>query len=332
MNRVLPNRLAPQSRLAIVSPSTAAAAEYPRRFDRGRQFLESLGFYVDVMPNARKHATGAPTLTVEERVDDLHAAFADSSISGIVSAIGGTGAAQLLESLDYDLIRDNPKVFCGYSDTTALHSAIGSLTGLVTFYGPSVLAEFAEYPSAQPETVSHFLAVATIASPSGVTPTFGKIITESPDWASDIATTPEPVPPSIWVREGVAQGPLSGGCLPVLTQLLGTPYAPNVRGTILAIETPPGYSPTELTQDLWHLRNAGWFADIHGLVLAWPNPMDRVEPFLSAVRRTTLPYTWPILVGAPFGHTSPRLTLPLGCAAELSLEGLTVLEAAVADL
>ena len=83
--------------------------------------------------------------SIEERLDDLHAMFADPEVNAIFAIRGGYGAAQLLDRIDYDLIRTNPKIFLGYSDITALHLAIGKRAGLVTFHGPVVLSDFTEY-------------------------------------------------------------------------------------------------------------------------------------------------------------------------------------------
>lgn len=141
----LPPRVQPGDSVALVSPSWFAAGAFPHRVDRGRLYLESLGLRLKVMPNAT--AMGDWTAgTARQRVDDLHTAFADPEVSVVLCAIGGNHSNELVDLLDYDLIRTHPKVFQGLSDITVLHSALHHHGGLATFYGPALVTNLAEYP------------------------------------------------------------------------------------------------------------------------------------------------------------------------------------------
>jgi muramoyltetrapeptide carboxypeptidase len=304
--------------LAIVSPSSDLAGRYPRRLAQGRRALEDLGFRTAVMPHALETGRwqSAPR---QARIDDLHTAFANEDVCGVFCAIGGRGAAALLGGLDYDLIAAHPKVFCGYSDATALHAAIGLRAGLVTFYGPSVLMELGDIPGPFPETANGLLYATRGTCPIGQVPAFADIVVEGADWDSPRERRRQPAPPPELLREGTGSGPLSGGCLPVITGLLGTPWEVVTSGRILLLETPqPPYTMRHALADLWHLSNAGRLDDLAGLVVGWPFALDQIDDLRAALLEAIPPAArYPILLGRPFGHTSPITTLPLGVPATL---------------
>ena len=138
--RVKPAALRAGATLAVVSP---ASATKPEMVQAGMDCLHGLGYRTVLMPHALDCGPLYYAGTVEQRVADLHAAFADPGIDGIVCTRGGWGSAELLPHLDAGLVRANPKVFVGYSDHTALHVWLAREAGLVTFYGPMVAADFA---------------------------------------------------------------------------------------------------------------------------------------------------------------------------------------------
>ena len=138
-----PKRLSSGDRIAVVSPSWGGPGTFPHRYQAGRQQLEEVfGLEVIEMPHALASADFV-SAHPELRAADLHQAFADPTISGIFASIGGDDAIRLLPHLNLDLIRQNPKVFLGFSDTTAIHLACLT-AGLTSFYGPSIMAGFAE--------------------------------------------------------------------------------------------------------------------------------------------------------------------------------------------
>ena len=145
--------------IGVVSPSWGGAGLLADRFERGLVALESLGYEVRVMPNARKVADGGRDWvagSIADRVSDLHAAFRDSAIRCVLSAIGGNHSAELLQQLDFELLAAHPTLFCGYSDTTSLLLALHARIGLVTVYGPALLPEFGEMGGPDAEVVKQF--------------------------------------------------------------------------------------------------------------------------------------------------------------------------------
>ena len=131
--------------VGIVSPSWGGAGKYPHRMEKGIKQLEIMGFVVQIGRNALNQ-DGYVSDIPAKRAADIHDMFLDPKVKAIISAIGGDHSCHLLPHLDFDLIRNNPKIFMGFSDTTVLNITIWWMTGLVTFNGPALLTDFAEYP------------------------------------------------------------------------------------------------------------------------------------------------------------------------------------------
>lgn len=331
---IKPAALVPGDAIAVISPSAGLAARYPRRTIRGVKALESLGFTVVQMPHANGD-TGWLSGSIEDRVSDIHAAFADANIKAVICTIGGNHSAQLLASLDYELIAANPKIVCGYSDVTSLLHAVYRETGLVTFYGPAVLAQFGEWPEPFPETVAHFRTVVCGTGPVGEIPSFDTVVGEFIDWAEDEVRPRRRVPATgrRAIRDTAGEGPLVVGCLPTIRHLLGTPWQVDYRGTVLALDIPDmGYRIEDLDADLWYLRNAGVLADLAGLLVGRPRLLaaEDIDQLCDVVSGIVAPYDYPVVAQVECGHSDPVATLPIGVHARLSGTTITVTEPAVA--
>src|SRR5213079_2607753 len=132
---MLPNRLARGDEIRVIAPSTSMALVKGKQVEFAIERLTQLGFQVTFGKNVEDHDEFFST-SIEQRIEDLHQAFQNPNVKGILTALGGYNANQLLNYIDYDIIKANPKVFCGYSDSTAIHAAIYKKTGLITYYGP----------------------------------------------------------------------------------------------------------------------------------------------------------------------------------------------------
>ncbi|MDO8729023.1 MAG: LD-carboxypeptidase, partial [bacterium] len=141
--------------ISILSPSAGLGELFPHRIENGIKYLEKIGFKVEVEKNALKRKNWVSG-SIKERVDDIHSAFKNKKVKAIICTIGGNHSNQLLKYLDFKLIRNNPKIFLGYSDITVLHNAIYKKAGLRTFYGPCIISEFGEYPEMLPFTKNYF--------------------------------------------------------------------------------------------------------------------------------------------------------------------------------
>ena len=314
----LPKALRAGNAVALITPATEVPD--PDRLALAERTVRQLGLRMKRMKNVgRRFSTYAES--VAARLDDLHEAFRDAEVRAVLAARGGYGSPHLLDRVDYDLVRRNPKIFVGYSDITALHLAIHRHAQLVTFHGPIVLSRFTEY------TLSHFRRAVFDARP------LGRLT--NPPGDDEL----RPAHPLRAVRAGTAKGQLTGGNLSLVCATLGTPYEIDTRGRILFLED-VGEQPYQIDRMLTQLRLAGKLDAAAGVV--WGECDDcgprRFEP--SSVSPFTLgevidnllgALKVPVLSGLTIGHTSDQLTLPLGVAATLDATAgtLEITEAAV---
>ncbi len=301
--------------------------------------LAALGFEPVLMPHAASGADGSRdwvSASIADRVSDFHAAFADPSIRAVLSVIGGNHSAQMVQELDFELIQSNPKIFCGYSDTTSLLHAIHAKTGMVTFYGPALVPEFGEPDGPDREVIDHWRRVICEPVAPGELPAVPWQSGESrmdadPESRNMVRRTPEP---RVSLRSGTASGPLLGACLPSMLRLAGTQWWPDLRGRLLVIECPEApYDPPWADADLTQLRNLGVFDEIAGLAIGrtdnWSD--SDVEVLHSLVQQATSRTDFPILAGIEVSHSAPLLTIPNGVRGTLDGLTLSIDEAAVHD-
>ena len=323
MTLTLPPRVTTGYSVALVSPSWFGAGAFPHRVDRGRVYLESLGLHLKVMPNAL--AMGDWTAgTAQQRVDDLHAAFADSDVAVVLCALGGNHSNELVDLLDYDLIRKNPKIFQGMSDITVLHCALQRHAGLSTFYGPSLVTNLGEYPS-----VFELTDRSIRAAWFGDCPIDFEPATEWTDEVLDFATKADltrarkckPGDGWLWLHPGKATGTVLGGCLESLCwHVKGSPEWPDLDGSVLMLEmSEDALPPADVASSLTDLKRFGVMDQIAGLVFSRPmsySPGD-TEVLWKVVRAATEGLGIPVLANVDCGHTEPMLTVPLGVEARL---------------
>jgi muramoyltetrapeptide carboxypeptidase LdcA involved in peptidoglycan recycling len=335
---IRPPKLQPGDSVGIVSPSWGGAGKYPRRFEQGVQQLQTLGFKVKIGSHALNHL-GFVSDTPQHRVDDLHRMFSDPQVKAIMAAIGGDHACHLLPLLDFDLIRKHPKIFMGFSDITVLNVAIWKQTGLVTFNGPALLTDIAEYPRMLEYTESYMVKALCDAKPIGVIEAASTWTEEWLDWSQEEALlrprTHQSSPGWSWLRGGgVVKGVLIGGCIESLEHLRGTSYWPEWQDAIMFFETSEEAPPPERVDSLlMDYENMGVLQKLKGMLVG--RPMRYTETQKQQLRQVVLErtsqYTFPIVTDMDFGHTSPQLTLPVGCRAQIDADHhrFEVIEAAV---
>ncbi|PVZ15654.1 MULTISPECIES: LD-carboxypeptidase [unclassified Pseudomonas] len=267
---------------ALVAPAGPGSLEA----SQAHAWADHLGYRLRIYPGVFEKA-GYLAGSDERRLADLHAAFADPEVDAILCLRGGYGTPRLLDRLDIELIRANPKPFVGYSDITALHLAFNQLAGLVTFHGPLFRSEL--LPGLQPGegallAMLQGQPMGEIAHPSG--------------W------------PLKTVAPGRASGHLAGGNLSLLCATLGTPWALQSEGAVLFIEdvNEPLYRVDRL---LTQLRLAG---KLHGLagVLVGDFAGISTQQLQPLLAEFFTPLGVPVLAGWRSGHCQPNLTLPMG--------------------
>ena len=255
--------------------------------------------------------------SIEHRVADLHAAFADPDVAGILTVIGGFNSNELLPHLDFDLIAANPKVFCGYSDITALQNAILARTGLVTYSGPH-WSSWGMRDHFEP-TGDWFRAAVTDDAPIAVEP--------SQAWTDDLWFLDQdartPVPNEGWspLRPGRASGRIVGGNLCTLNLLQGTANMPSLDGALLFLEDDFESDAAHVARNLTSLLQQPDADGVTGLVVGRFQDSSAVtrEALDEIVARQPALRGKPVLAGVDFGHTSPLLTFPVGGTAELAV-------------
>ncbi len=327
---IKPPRLAEGDTVGIISPASPIASECPRRFERGLANLRAMGFDVRVAPHART-ARGYTAGTIEQRVDDIHALFADPAVKAVIASVGGLNSNQLLEHLDYDLLASNPKILMGYSDVTALLLAVQRLTGLVTFLGPAVLPQFGEPGGLHAYTAHWFRRVLMEpGAPLELTPSH-RSITEPVRWDVDDTRPrrgvrhrgPRTVVP------GAAEGQVVAGNLSTLLVLACSRYWPELDGAILCIEEDESESPASIDRMVTQLRTMGVLARVAALLVGRFHPavgFSRRDSLPALLKEATRGYHLPIGIDFDFGHTDPMFILPNGVRARVELGEVPRLE------
>jgi len=330
MNLIKPPKLEKGDTIAIISPSAGLAALFPHRLDNAIKFLESEGYKIKEFSCTRK-INGWESAPAKERAKDIMNAFTDEEVKGIICSIGGNTINKTLRYLDFDKIKKNHKILCGYSDISVLHYAINKKCGISTFYGPCAMTQFGEFPEPLKYTLEYFNK-AVVEGQIGTIKSSEKWTDEVLDWnqKKDLEKPRELKENKgfEWLRMGKTEGEIIGGCLPSICGLLGTEYWPDHNNKILFIEIPEaqqfdkGEPLAEVDALLCSLEIAGIFKQINGLIVGRPFKYndEEKEKFKEIILENTKEYDFPILFGVDIGHTDPMITIPLGSKIRLDSE------------
>ena len=344
---IKPKKLSRGDCIATVSLSWGGPSVYPDRYQMGiQQLQQEFDLQVVEMPNTLKDADWLAR-NPKARADDLMQAFADPTIKAIFSTIGGDDSIRLLPFIDLKVIRDHPKIFMGYSDATISHLMCYK-AGLVSFYGPSVMAEFAENGGMFPYLVQSMRQI--IFSGEVV----GEIKPNTEGWTVEFLEWGNPEnqnrkrklnPSTGWKflqGTGVHRGHLIGGCLEVFDWARGTEIFPEQwQNAILFLETSEEAPPPDMVARTLRVFAAmGILHQFSGILFARPGgnvPLEKFEEYdkaiLQIVREEEKLTELPIITNMDFGHTSPMFVLPYGLQAEIDCDNqrFSILENAVTD-
>ena len=297
-----PNSLYPGARVALLCASSTVPEN---RLEPSIAAVKALGLEPVVYPTCC-HANRYGNFAADDaqRAKDLQDAFADPSIQGILCIRGGYGAHRLMPFLNWRDIARHPKVFCGYSDVTALHIALNQDCRMVTYHTPMPSTEYYEPLD---DFTMHYLRRALFGALSGPMP-LGETVT---------ALCP-----------GTARGPLCGGNLSLICDSLGTPWEIDTRGKLLFLED-VGEKPYRIDAMLTQLRNAGKFDDCAGVLLGYwtdcpPEYPERTLEIPQILREVVLPAGMPVLSGLACGHCLPTMSLPLGGTVVMDADNKTL--------
>jgi muramoyltetrapeptide carboxypeptidase len=234
--------------------------------------------------------------TDEERVEDIHNMFLNDDVKLIICLRGGYGASRLLDKIDYGIIKNNPKIFCGYSDITVLQNAFFHKTGLITFAGPMAGVDF--YKDISEFTAENFWKSVTSSEP----------ITVNYPGKERLSS----------YRSGIAEGRLIGGNLSLFSSLIGTEYLPEPEGKILFLEE-VGEVPYRIDRMLNQLRLSGYLGKINGMILASFTDCIETDPHRKSLKLKDVMEDYliknfhaPVLYNLKHGHINDNLTIPIG--------------------
>jgi muramoyltetrapeptide carboxypeptidase len=286
--KIKPPRLKEGDRIGIIAPAGPVLQD---EIQPGLDFLESLGFEPVCSPHLFDQV-GYLAGEDKARLQDLHAMFRDKKIKAVLCARGGYGAHRILQKLDYPLISQNPKIFVGYSDITALLCALLKKSGMITIHGP-VLRDLLKGDGRNATLLLKLMTseeLTTVNFPGGTA-----------------------------VKKGRAQGVVFGGNLSLICHLIGTPFLPSFKGKLLFMEE-KGEPLYRVDRMLTHLLLSGELEKCAGLMVGTFEECGDPASVIDLVGERCSRLNMPILTGLPVGHGEDNVPLPIGVRAVLDTE------------
>lgn len=303
--------------IRVIAPSRSFDILKDEQINTAIKNLEYMGFRITFSKN-HKECDEFFSSSIKSRVSDLHEAFLDRNVKGILTAIGGFNCNQLLKYIDYDIIKSNPKIICGYSDITALSNAIYKKTGIVTYSG----AHFSTFGMKKglEYTIEYFKKCLLEETPYEVK--------ASEKWSNDMWWESEENRNFYnnegykAINEGEARGTIVGGNLCTFNLLQGTEFMPNLEDKILFIEDDYMTIPEIFDRDLQSLIHQPGFYKIKGIVIGrFEIATNMTYKKLYKIIKTKKELdNIPVISGADFGHTTPCFTFPIGGNARIIAE------------
>ncbi len=298
---MLPKPLKSGDTIGIIAP---ASPPDMKKLYKALPFFEKMNLKVKIAPHVEK-VHGYLAGTDEERLNDLHMMFEDDSINAIIVARGGYGTGRIAPYIDYELIKNNPKIFWGYSDITYLHTAIRQKTGLVTFHGPMVASDIGEsdfHPISKLSFQQLFEPITLVYN--------------------------ENISPLNVISEGEAAGKIVGGNLSLIVNSLGSPFEIDLDDKLLFIED-TDEPPYRIDSFLSQLKNAGKLEHIKGVIVGDFNNATPTNNRPSLTLEEVLTDYFgqlnkPVISGFKIGHCQPHFAIPLGTEATLSTKSMSL--------
>lgn len=336
---IIPEKLKKGDTVAIVSLSSGMGGDeiFKHRYELGKERLENVfGLNVITMPNALK---GSKYLYEhpEERAKDLMDAFKDKNVKAIISMIGGEETIRLIPYIDYEIIKDNPKIFMGYSDTTVNHFMMYK-AGVTSYYGPAILSEFAENGKMFEYTEKYIWE--TLFNDEDI------VVESSREWTNDRIDWTDKEKSNVFRKmnkeehgyevlqgNGIFEGELLGGCLDVIRMIVGTdiwPKSDEWKNKILFIETSEEKpTPDQVKYALRNLVALGVISNIKGIIVGKPKGEMYYEEYKSVLKKVICEEAGrkdlPILYNVNFGHSAPMCILPYGVKAIVDMDNKKII-------
>jgi len=307
--KIYPTKLKSGDEVRIVAPSRSLAiiSEESRKIADNR--FSDLGLKLSFGKHLEEKDEFVSS-SIKSRIEDLHDAFRDKNVKAIITVTGGFNSNQLLKYLDWDLIKNNPKIFCGFSDITALNNAIFAKTGLISYSGPhySTFGQelYFDY------TLEYFKKCLLSGDPFEIIP--------SEQWSDDAWYKNQKERTLIkndgflLINEGNASGTIVGANLCTLNLLQGTEYLPDFENSILFIEDDEESLPHTFDRDLQSLIHLPSFSGVKGIVIGRFQKASEItnELLIKIIKTKKELDNLPVIANVDFGHTDPKITFPVG--------------------
>jgi muramoyltetrapeptide carboxypeptidase len=320
MKYTFPDKLKRGDEIRIISPSRSLSIIGDETRSVANERFAELGLKLSFGKHVEE-IDDFNSSRVASRLEDLHEAFADTNVKGILTVVGGFNSNQLLRGIDWALIKANPKVFCGFSDITALNNSILAKTGLITYSGTHYstfgMKNYFGY------ALEHFKKAVMGSEPINIVP--------SMEWTDDLwfldQENRQPIPNEGWlvVHEGEAQGSIRGGNLCTFNLLQGTEYMPDLDDTILFIEDDEESLPHHFDRNLVSLIQQPNFSGVKAIVIGRFQKASKMSNDLLRQMIESKPELkdLPVIANVDFGHTNPLITYPIGGDVEVKVSKTT---------
>lgn len=302
---MLGKRLKKGDTIGIIAPASCTSYE---KVLEAKKNIENMGYRV-ILGECTKKAWYSYAGTDEERAKEINDFFKNKEIDAIICMRGGYGCNRLVELVDFQIIKENPKIFIGYSDITTLHMAINEKTGLITFHGPMAVSNFLN--GYNEETYRHFIEVLSVPQEKRELKNFSKNLEV--------------------INGGKCQGKVVGGNLATLIATLGTEYDLDYNGKILFLEE-IGEKTYKIDRFLNQLKKHGVLEKIKGVILGdfrnCPPDSEKDMSLLEVFYDYFKDLRKPVVFNFESGHSEPMLTLPLGALCDIDGDNrkITILE------
>jgi len=315
MQTVIPKKIKKGGHIRVIAPVRSLKLLSDDSKKEAIDRLEKFGFTLSFGRNVDEMDEFNSSL-ISSRIEDLHEAFADKSVDAILTVIGGYNSNQLLQYIDYDLIAQNPKIICGFSDVTAFANAITAKTGLITYVGPHFSSWGMRYGF---EHSQEFFKKCCMEESSFE-------LVQSKEWSDDPwyidQENREFIPnDGYWVmNSGNASGRIVGGHVRCFNSLQGTQYWPGLENSILILEEDAEINPPLFDRQLQSIIHQPDFSGVRGIIIGrFQKETKMTRELLQKIINTKKELkNIPIIANVDFGHTTPLMTLPIGGTIEFS--------------
>jgi len=309
MNKIYPEKLNKGDEVRIITPSVSMSIIVEDTKNIANQRFADLGLKLTFGKNINE-TDEFNSSSIRSRIKDLHEAFNDQNVKGIITVIGGFNSNQLLKYIDWELIKNNPKIFCGFSDITVLNNAIFAKTGLVTYSGPhySSFGQKLHFDY----TLEYFKKCLMEDKSFEVEP--------SNSWSDDLWYLDQDKkelinnPGYLIINEGEANGTILGANLCTFNLLQGTKYFPDLEGSVLFLEDDYESVPHTFDRDLQSLIHLPDFNKVKGLVIGrFQKKSNMTDDIIKKIIKTKKELdNMPVVANVDFGHSDPKITFPIG--------------------